>query len=200
MSLSLVTAPAEEPLSIDEAKAQCRVTTDDEWSLLEGLIVAAREYAEAFTHRALISQVWDLQLDAFPETIWVPRPPLQVITAVPPLVAGSPVISYLDTAGVTQTLATNLYVVDAPAGPHARPGRIVPAYQQSWPTTRDQVNAVTVRFTAGYGAAEDVPYGIKAAMKLLIAHWWINREAVTPGGQSPLPLGVDSFLWQFKAF
>ncbi len=42
MNLTLVTPPAAEPLSWEDAKAQSRIDTDDEQTLVEGYIRAAR--------------------------------------------------------------------------------------------------------------------------------------------------------------
>lgn len=195
MALSLVTAATEEPVSLDEAKTQCRVDTDDEQLLLIALIQAARDYAETFTHRALITQVWDLKLDAFPDddTIWVPKPPLQTTPT-------APVVTYVDSNGTTQTVSSTLYTIDAPAGPHARMARIVPAYSCYWPTTRDVPNAVTVRFYAGYGLQASVPAAIKTAIKLLVAQWFSNRAATGAANLATIPLGVDALLWPYKAF
>lgn len=199
MSLFLVTAPKVEPLTLAEAKSHLRVddSIHDEDGLIEGLIVAAREYAETFTHRALITQTWDLKLDEFPcwqtsEPIVLPLPPVQSVTSV----------SYIDTTGTTQTWATTYYDTDFPTGPHACAARIQPAYQQIYPVTRAVPNAVTVRFVAGYGAASTVPAPIKAAMKLLIGNWWLNREAgqIVRGSSDVLPFGVDTLLWPFKSF
>lgn len=158
-------------------------------------LTAARQHVETFTHRALITQTWDLSLDGFPESDWLclPMAPLVSVTSV----------TYVDANGVTQTWSASLYTVDAPTGPHARPGRLAPAFGQCFPVTRDQPNAVTVRFVAGYGAASSVPGPIKSAMKLLIGHWWLNREAgvnPTRGSGDILPFGVDSLLWPYKAF
>ena len=209
MALSRVTAPVAEPLTLREAKLHLRVDVDDENDLINDLIAAARQTCEQITHRAFITQTWDLNLDGFPwgwsnvvqtpalgadGAIWVPLAPLQSVTSV----------TYVDTAGVTQTWSSTLYSVDAPAGEHARPGRITPAYAQYYPIVRTVPNAVTVRFVAGYGAADDVPAGIKAAMKLFIGNWWLNREAGTlaSGGRGTsdvLPFGVDTLLWPFKA-
>lgn len=190
--LSLYAAPATEPVSLDEAKAQCRIDTADEDNLLEALIQTAREYVESFTHRALITQTWDLKLDSFPATIAVPYPTLQTTPT-------APVITYVNTAGTTTTLSASLYTVDAPAGPKSSPGRIVPGYGLSWPDTRAVPNAVTVRFVAGYGADTAVPAGIKAAIRLLVAHWWTHREAVHLGASpTELPLAVQALLWPYK--
>lgn len=178
MSLTIFSAPAAEPVSLVEAKSHLRVTSTDDDTLISALIVATREQAEAFTRRSLVTQTWDLTLDRFPETIEVPLPPLQSITS----------ISYVDEEGVTQTMASSDYTVDTKSSP----GRIVPAYGTSWPTTREIINAVTVRFVAGYGAALDVPQAIKNGMLLHIGHLYANRESVNIGGVvTQIPLTTD---------
>ena len=61
----------------------------------------------------------------------------------------------------------------------SKPARIVEAFNQIWPNTRRVPNAVTVTYVAGYGTARtDVPGTIKSAMKLLMGHWFENREEV----------------------
>ncbi len=122
-----------------------------------GLIQGAREYGETFTHRAFITQTWDDRRYGFPcdGVIWLPKAPLVSVTSV----------SYVDPAGATQTWSSALYTVDAPSGPKARVGCIVPNYGEIFPATRDVVNAVTIRFVAGYGAASAVPALIKACLK-----------------------------------
>jgi len=68
MSLTIVTPPAEEPVTLTEAKNHLRVDLSDDDSLISALIVAAREHAEAITRRAFITQTLKLSLDAFPAT------------------------------------------------------------------------------------------------------------------------------------
>jgi uncharacterized phiE125 gp8 family phage protein len=201
--LSLVTGPTTEPLSLAEVKAHLRLDSTSDPSPTEDVelaawITAARQYVETFTHRACITQTWDLKLDGFPcdAAIVLPNPPLISITTATGLV-----VTYTATTGTLTTWAEANYTVDAPAGPEAGRGSLRPAYGVFYPSTRDVVNAVTVRFVAGYGAANTVPAGIKAAMKLLIGHWWANREAVNIGNStSELPLAVASLLWPFKAW
>lgn len=188
MALSLVTPPAVEPVSLAEAKGQLRLSLADDDALITELIAAARDYVETCTHRALITQTWDDKRDGFPawsDAIWLPKPPLVSVTSV----------TYVDQNGVTQTWSSTLYTVDAPTGPKARMGAIVPNYGQAFPSTRDVVNAVTIRLVAGYGAAATaVPAGLKAAMKLLIETW------LGGGSAAPIPAAVNALLWPFKAF
>src|SRR3954453_3955872 len=112
MALFQVTAPSTEPISTADAQLQCRVDASDEDALIDALVKAAREHVETFTHRALITQTWDLKLDAFPCTgeIWLPKPPVASVTS----------ITYLDTTGVSQTWASSNYRTDLPSGPWAR--------------------------------------------------------------------------------
>ncbi len=202
--LSLVTAPATEPLSLEEAKLHLRVTTDDEDGLIQSLIQTAREYVEQFTGRALLTQTWDLKLNSFgcEQALRLPKAPLQSVTS----------ITYIDTGGTTQTLATSRYVVagafDAMAGvasPWAQPGYVAPAYATIFPVTRPIPEAVTVRFVAGYGAQpEKVPAGILAAMKMMIGTWFgPGRQTVIADVRAAaieIPDTVDILLWPFRVF
>jgi uncharacterized phiE125 gp8 family phage protein len=187
--LSLVTGPDGEPVVATEAIAHLRLEPDTgEDELLEGLIVAAREYAEAHTGRQLLTATWKLTLDRFPyrnASISLPLPPLQSVTS----------IKYLDTAGVLQTWASNQYVVDAPAGPRAIDGRVYPVYGVDYPDTLSREDAVTIEYVAGYGDAASVPSGIKQAMLLAIGHWYEQRESVIVGETvTTVPMTVDALL------
>jgi uncharacterized phiE125 gp8 family phage protein len=179
--LVLASGPVEEPVSVEEAKSWCRIDHGHEDDLLAHLVRAAREYAENFTGRALATQTWELWLDAFPSCdgggLVLPRPPLQSVASV----------VYADAEGVSQTLATDLYSYDA----KREPGWLVPAYGEDWPDTNDQMNAVKVTFVAGYGRAAQVPALAKLALRLLVCHWYVHRDAT---GQ-PLE-AADSLLWQ----
>lgn len=196
MALSLVTGPTIEPVTLAEAKAQCRIDLNitDEDALVVGLIPAARQYVENFIHRPLISQVWDDKRDAVPLCgVWeIPLAPVLSVTSV----------AYIDGDGATQTWSSALYQTDIPAGPKAGPARIQPIYGGVWPTSRSVFNAVTVRFVAGYGTtAATVPMAIRSAMKLLIAHWYARREPVVVGNiVTSVPMAVDALLWPYKHF
>lgn len=196
MALSLVTGPQTDPLTLAEAKLHLRVDVADEDGLIDGLVKAAREHAESFTHRALLTQTWDCILDDFPawgSAIYLPKAPLISVTSV----------SYVDQNGTTQPWASSNYTVDAPAGPWARQGRVVPSYNVPYPVTRSVENAVTVRFVAGYGAsAASVPASIRHAMKILISTWYgPGRDSVALDRRVELiPNTVDALLWPYKSF
>jgi len=131
--------------------------------LLTGLILVARDYCEGFTGRAFATQTLEVYLDTFPYgAIELPMSPLQTVTSV----------KYKDSAGTEVTLsATTDYIVDA----DSRVGRVVPAYGTAWPSfTPYPVNPIKVRYVTGFVSA---PEKVKQAIKLLVGHWYANREA-----------------------
>lgn len=173
MRLDLVTGPATEPLSLAEAKAYRRVDASAEDELLTDLIVAARELFEEETGRQVITATWRLYLDAFPvRRIAIPKAPLISVTSV----------AYVDTAGSTQTWSSSEYTVVAPSGPFARCGMLYPAPGYSFPSTLCTPNAVTVTFTAGYGAAaSDVPESVRSTIQSLVGDMYEERESFLAG-------------------
>lgn len=180
MAIVLVEAPAKEPVTVDEAMLHARCTNAREQALFRDVLVpAARQRAELETQRQLISATYALWLDAWPEAGWidVPRPPLRSVTS----------ITYADTTGTWQTLATSAYVVEAPdlSRPHAPRGRIHPAYNTDWPSVRSQPNAVKVTFVAGYGdEPAHVPPHLRLAILRDVAHLYAQREDVVVGAIS----------------
>lgn len=177
MALRLITAPASEPVTVAEAKAHARVVSYDDDDYIATLITAARERLESDTRKALITQTWELHLDAFPIQLpgfglyeqTIEKVPLQSITS----------LTYIDTEGNEQTLVEG---TDFDVDTVSEPARISPAFDTLWPSTRAVMNAVKVTFVAGYGdAASDVPAKARQAMLLLIGHLYENREQVVIG-------------------
>ena len=187
MALFLVAAPTTEPVSLIDAKVHLRVDTATDDGLILALIKVARDMVETFTRRALVTQTWDWKLDAFQSApLWLPKPPVASITS----------ITYLDSAGASQTWSSSLYRTDLPTDPHGPRARITPAYGEAYPSTYPVTNAVTVRFVCGTAVAA-VPASLSAAMKLLVGHFYEHREAVTPSAFVDLPLGVQALLWPY---
>lgn len=175
-------APAAEPVTLAEAKLHLRVDGGDEDALIGSLVTAARQTCESASGRSFVTQTWKLTLDHFRGwLIELPRPPLQSVTS----------IVYVDPAGVSQTLSASLYEVDVTSPT----GTVAPIWSGYWPATQYKRQAVAITYVAGYGAASAVPEAIKAAIKLLVGHYYENREAVVTGmTASELPLGVGSLL------
>ncbi len=190
MGLVMLTGPAEEPVSVAEAKAHLRVSTAADDGLIGSLIVAAREHVEAHCRRALVTQVWDLFMDAVPAggEIVLPWPRLRGVES----------IQFHRADGTTGTVAALDYVVDT-AG---EPGRVRLVEGASWPSAELRVvNGFQVRFSAGYGGASAVPQGIKQALLLLVGALYENREEVIVAqgvSVGVLPFGVRALLSPFR--
>lgn len=184
--------PTVEPLTLPECVAHLKLpeeqyapTPNAEGDAeLSSFIAAVRQHVEDRTRRALLEQTWQLRLPAFPEapSIRLPKPPLLSVESV----------TYTPVTGGTATLAPELYEVETGAlygAVHLAPGA-------SWPQAAPGLHAVRVTFRAGYGdEPDDVPAALRHAMKLLLGHWWMNREAVIVGTiAQAAPLAVDSLL------
>jgi len=168
MSLTIVSIDGTEPVTLAEAKAQCYVTSSDDDNLITTLITIAREYAESRIWRQIIEVTYKLTLDSFPDQIILPKPPAIAVSS----------ITYFDTANTSKTFDAAKYQVDT----NSEPARITPTLTNSWPSTYDKYNAVTVNFTAGYDASDEqhtISKQLKQAMLMLIKHWYDNRSPVT---------------------
>lgn len=191
-SLTVSVAPTEFPVTYQEALEHLRLDTNDEMDTINGLIRAATEWCERFTRRAFITQTLLLKMDEWPTVcgspyfIELPRPPLVSVAS----------IAYLDKDNQSQTWASSNYTIDT----NRTPGRIALGYNKSLPDTLSgSVNVLTITYVAGYGARTAVPESIKQAMKLLIGHWFENREdSVTGVLQSSIERGVSSLLWPYR--
>lgn len=192
MKLVTVTAPAAEPISLNEAKLHLRVDIADENTAIESWITAARLSAERFLNRALVTQTFDLFLDCWPagRIINVPRPPLQSVSF----------IKYTDDEGNESTLPAGQYLVST-AG---EPGQVVLKNAYSWPSVDlREVDGIQVRFVAGYGNAAAVPANFKTAMYLWLGDFYENREntVISPGAvPTELPAGAKNLLWYDRFF
>jgi hypothetical protein len=176
--------PATEPVTLAEVKAQLVIdgTADD--AMLTDFIAEARQELEDITGLALITQEWRLSLDRWPgarEPWWdgVRQGALSELSGVPgqvampryPLVTIDDVTVYgLDGVGVAVDVAAT-FDVDT----YQKPGRMALRFGQTWPIALRPTNAIEVEYTAGYGAAANVPGPIKRAIRNMVAHMYAHR-------------------------
>ncbi len=203
MPLMLVTPPAEEPVSLAEAKLHLRVDFTDDDVLITALISAARQAAETITGRQIVTARWKMILDSFPgpSLMGVPAGQTFSLPGHAILLHKCPVqsivsIQYLDMTGSLQTLASNNYTADIAC----EPARITPVFGQCWPSSLPQIGAVSVTFDAGYGAAAAVPEGLKSWIKLRVGSLYAHREevAVVSRGRVELLPFIDGLLDPYK--
>jgi len=145
-----------------------------------------------------------------------------IILPFSPLI-GVNTFQYLDQNGILQTMtqgtSSGQYQLDA----YSEPGRVAPAPNSMWPLTQISVrapvfNAVLINYNVGYGAATAAsgdnpvngvaggsvtlpatfPPSLIAAMKLLIGHWYENREEVLTGTRAAaiqVPTAAKTLMW-----
>ena len=188
MALRLKTAAIATPVTNAELKSHARITDTSEDADVASLNLAATRAAEVGTQRALMPQTWVLTLDHFPRhgIIDVPVPPLVSVTS----------LKYLDVDGALITLAANKYVVDN----QTEPGRIVPAYGETWPAVQLMPNAVTIEFIAGYANAAAVPDPIKHAIRMIFGHYWTHREDAVERQLYTTPTGAKHLLDPYRVY
>ena len=179
--------PAARPflvVTLAEAKAHCRVDIADDDALITSLIESATEYCERRTNKSLPVRQWSIEMSSFPydgAEIVVPIAPLSSVSSV----------TYYDMNNAAVVMSAGLYRV----GTNMECGRIRTAVGTTlWPYTASVGDAVTIVFDAGYATAALVPSGYKQAIKLLVGHWYENREAVSNDAGSAVDLAVDSLL------
>jgi uncharacterized phiE125 gp8 family phage protein len=183
----VIAGPAQEPLTLEEAKRFLRITTNAEDDDVLAIVAAARKRIERGTELALITQTVEVKLDRFwgHGALELPMPPLQSVES----------ITYLDEAGAEQVLDPATYKVST----HRKPGRVWLAYDKSWPATNPERECVTVTFKAGFGdEPEDVfaqAPNLLHAMRMLCAHYDRHRPAVLAGKAPELvPEGVETLM------
>ena len=174
MSTVLISTTTE-PATVAQIKALIPIISPDHDARIASLITGFRLEAEQITGRSLATNTYQIKLDKFPHEIRLLWPPIVSVQSV----------QYVDTNGTTQTLSSALYVVDS----HSAPGWILPAANTDWPDTYDTANAVTVNYTAGYGAA--APETVRL--------WLSNRIREKIDGEQP-STHTDGLLDHLKVY
>ena len=177
-------APAEEPVSLAEAKAHIRLSSDLEDALVGAVVKAARLHAEKITERAFVTQTLRLTLSAS--------------EGVPPLVLPYGPVQSVAAFEVFDLEGDAWVAADASAYALAgdRLVRSERAGAAAWPAAERTHDAYRITYVAGYGAAADVPADIKQAVLLLAADLYENRETMVGSGLvvTNMPLSAKVLL------
>ncbi len=188
MTSYLLSGPAAEPVSLDDARAFLRMDDTAEDGLISTLVTAARLHVEGITGRALISQSWRVVLDGWPpdRTVRLPVAPLLSLTA----------ITAYDVAGTGTDVSLDGIQADATATP---PLVLLPADFDPGPVLRER-QGIEIDYVAGYGPdSADVPALLRQAVLLLVAYWFENRDSVIIAGSGTvIPSGFDLMVAPFR--
>lgn len=193
MKVTVITPPA--PIvSWAEVKAQGRIDSDAEKSLVESYIAAATAWFDGpagWLARCLGEQVVEVTDCAFGNNALPLQPAVEILS-----------IKYLDAAGVEQTMPEESYRLLANGS----------VYAQKWPVVGSFPDAVRVRYRAGYPdivtpaegsnpevRTSTVPAPLRQAILMLAAHWFKNRETVVTGTiATSLPFAVEALASPYR--
>ena len=179
-------------VDLADAKAHLRVLDDESDTEISNAIDAASTFldidADGFGGLGfpLISQTWSIKASSFGAGSI--RLPFGRVTAVTSL-------KYYDADNVLQTIDSADYHL---AG-WGRDFLVVLATGKSWPSVYDRPDAAIIEFVAGYADTAAVPSDIKAAARLLVGHFFENREAATEGVVTrEIELGVSRLTRRYQ--
>ena len=170
MKPKVITPPASLPVPLASAIAAARAEGAGLDAEVEQAVRTYTDEAEFETQRALIEQTLQMTMPRFEPVIELPRPRLLSVVHV----------KFIDPAGVPRELHPDDYTVDT----ESEPGRLLPAPGKAWPATAARINAVEVRYIAGYGPTPDsVPDSIKG---------FILRRVAEQFGQLSAPMAASA--------
>ena len=157
-------------LPLAEAKAHLGVLADDDDALIKMLRDAAIDAVEKYCNIRLAETTGIVaRFEGFGSRMRAGIGPAASV-----LVTG---VSYVDSAGEAADIEAGGWRLDVL-------GNLLPALNTAWPTS---YGPVTVTFTAGY-TDDNRPRGLVHAAKMMLAHLFMQREAVITGtisGEAP---------------
>lgn len=160
MHIVQTVAPSTEPITLAEAKDflnMLGIDYDDD--LVTFFIRSARNYAEEYTNRQLLTATFELYNDCFIQDLKMKKNPIQSISSV----------EYMDENGVYQILDASEYYLYGEDD-------IFKIHFESMPTHKKHKQAIKITFVAGYGDPEDIPESILHYIRLTTSTAYENRE------------------------
>ena len=182
----LVTPPAEEPVTAAELQSYLKMdSTTLPDTEANNLITEARQYIEQVTGIAFVTQVWQYFLDNWPvyEEVWwngvvqgarnmlyggTPEP---VLLPIYPVQTLDSIITYDENSAGTAVVISSVFDVDTAQ----KPARFALKQGATWPIATRTLNAIEIEYTAGFGAASDVPQVLKRAVLAMAAGLYSHR-------------------------
>lgn len=173
-TLTVITPPNKEPVTLDEAKGSVKVFHNDDDDRITSLIKTGREFSESYCNIVAMTTVYELSLDVFPQSVFTLNTnPLQYVDSIKYIAPGSPRVEI-----------TLIEGVDYYADVITQGGRIFPL--GSWPSVASEPNAVKIRFTAGYIDQKNVPEQIKDGIKAYIIYLYDTDDTMLKAAKNIL--------------
>lgn len=185
--LVLVDNPATKVVSVTDIKAQLRIDSSDEDTLLGYYIDAATDMAENYCNRHFITHQYKLYFNEQVQTasLIFPNCTLEETGSNKP-------INWLDENGAAQS--SDKAYIDA----FSNPSLVYLSSDFPGTTLKDNAaNTFYFWFNTGYGSASaDVPEAIKQAIKLIVADMYYFRE----DRKRQFPMASQILLQPYKCY
>lgn len=185
MTPTLVTPPASDPVSLEEAKDHLRIFFDDDDEYIRALITSATSHLDGHRGvlgRCIMEQTWSVK---YPD--WN-----KFLTKAPFIDTTAAVLTYLDETETEQTVDASHYIV-FDNGIYFRSSFVRPDLAE------DRPDAITLTTTH---KMNPLPEALKLAIKVLVAHWYHNRIPVMTIGRGQVPtqtpLTFDALIAPFR--
>lgn len=182
--IKVIVFPVTEPITLAETKLFCRIDGSVDDDLVTSLIIAARMYFEGQTDLRLVTQEIQDDRENFPDGYFYLEGPVQLIDK----------IEYIDENGDWQEWDLSEVQSDL----ISNPARFYPADTYSYPSVLEGLGSVSVTYVAGYGDAAAVPEIIKQSLKMMVSHWFNQRETSSDTTLSEVPYACDSIIKMFS--
>jgi hypothetical protein len=202
-TLALVTPPATEPVTLEAAKEWLRIDGADDDATITNLIGTARQAAEDYLRRSLVTQSWKLNLDLgasslshlgngvydqpvsaiygeLPRVLPLPKGPVQSITSV----------TTYDLNNAASVFASSNYRVDASGD------RLILNHGALWPSSIRPLGGCEIVYTAGYGTSSSVPQPIRTGILIHLASLYEQRGMCDDA--MVLPPGVEALYNRYR--
>jgi uncharacterized phiE125 gp8 family phage protein len=207
-TLQVVTAPVEEPVTVQIARRHCRIDQASEDSEIRGMLVSARRMAEGYLSRALLTQtlLWTVRPESMlhPEssrmrgTLQLPRAPVQSITSVIVTdIYGNVTTIEPATLPIPQNTPMQGYLADLDLEPATL--RIGPetVLTDGTPFHWARLLHLQVTFVAGYATVAAIPESIRLGVLMMIAHLYEHRgdDDAPPSNAAERLLDLDRLIF-----
>lgn len=182
----ITSAPAEFPIDLIYMRSLLRDPPVDDNAFIEQTIEEASYLFEAITGINCVDQSWQMVLDTWPglDTDWwdgvvqmpvteLNRGRLSRIISLPryPLQSVDTITVYQEDDTSSTITIPDVFIVDT----DGFPGRLVLRAGQTWPVALRRANAIEIDYTAGFGAASNVPAVLKRAVAQIAAFLYEHR-------------------------
>lgn len=190
----LVTPASLQPVTLEEAKAHCRVDHDLDDAKLTLAIEAATRHLDGYggiLGRALLKQRWRQHLAFWPASRCID------LVLAPVLAANIAVTARLPDA-TSQVLDAGAYRLLAATSSSPR---LLLSVSASLPGLASEPDAVAIEYDAGYGEdSADVPGPIRAAILMMVGDLYRFTESAAPGTAVAVPMTptVDRLLAPYR--